>query len=747
MFRGGPLQIKLKLPLIMLLAAAVSLILGIFVIGCGTSKQQPAATHFSLPPTDSADFVRTTPDLKDDLPRLYLGYAGNGVFLGPAGDAAPDMKQRPSQFPFIAFGDYWDEQSRVAVLNLSLTPGPAPDSAYWQVLDIDTGRATTYWQNRADSSKREDCRVECVVAPGGVICWQVHNAGEPLQLSIQTPLLNRTEWKIVGDTATLRVQTSVTKAVISLRVMPAPKWSFKKTADRGEILEASLGRDAFIQLTQRAFPLGDSNAEPTGAPMTFTSFKDASKSTQKVWSDFWARSKVNLPDPKLMKWYRRSLYYLAAMSANSPIPPGPMGPWPGRWGGRVFGHDTTYMHAALLVSNHPDISGQFVNWYLGNLERARSIAQQEYRSPGARYGWEQNRRGMECAPANFRLEHHVNADIAWQAWRQAEWTGDTQLAERIKPLLRDTATFLASQLRWDETLQAFICPKSTDLDENAANVAGAIATQTSAAWLAQTCYEIGAGTKATEAIRGRVYLPKRATPTGPVLTAYKDDLEGRKMKHPSPLLPVWWLEVVNPDSELAARTFDATLSRIRLDHTPTFNRPWLAAVAATMHDGERAAALLHDLLSAPNAIMGDTCFSETQNSSWCHFLTTCGALAAAVNEMLLQCPQAGVIEVFPAVPAKWRKQGVSFEKLLARGGITVSGRLSEDEVVITLQGRHPTGPIVLDLPTIPARNGKVTASVDGVKVIPRQGPRQRIQVLVPKSRKAEWQVKITVKPN
>jgi hypothetical protein len=332
------------------------------------------------------------------------------------------------------------------------------------------------------------------------------------------------------------------------------------------------------------------------------------------------------------------------------------------------------MHAALLVSNHPDISGQFINWYLGNLERARSIAQQEYRSPGARYGWEQNRRGEECAPASFRLEHHVNADIAWQAWRQAEWSGDAQLAEKIKPLLRDTAEFLASQLTWDETLQAFICTKSTDLDENAVNVAGAIATQTSAAWLAQTCYEIGAGTKATEAIRGRVYFPQHSTPKGPVLTVYRDDLEGRNLKHPSPLLPVWWLEVVDPDSELAARTFDATLSRIRLDHTPTFNRPWLATVAAAMHDGERAAALLHDLLNAPDAIAGDTCFSETQGSSWNHFLTTCGALAAAVNEMLLQCPQAGVIEVFPAVPAKWRKQGVSFEKLLARGGITVSGR-------------------------------------------------------------------------
>jgi hypothetical protein len=205
--------------------------------------------------------------------------------------------------------------------------------------------------------------------------------------------------------------------------------------------------------------------------------------------------------------------------------------------------------------------------------------------------------------------------------------------------------------------------------------------------------------------------------------------------------------MVDPDSDLAARTFAATVPRIRLDRTPTFNRPWLATVAAAMHDGERAANLLDELLRAPGAIAGDTCFSETQNSSWAHFLTTCGALVTAVDEMLLQCPREGVMEVFPAVPARWRQQGVSFENLRARGGAVVSGRLSETEVVVTLRGGHRTGQLELDLPALPTRNGKSAVEVDGVSVIPRLAPRQRLRVQIQRPDGAERSVTVTVRPS
>ncbi len=697
-----------------------------------------------MPPTDSADFVRTTVDLEDNRQRLYVGYAGNGVFLGPAGDGAPEQRRRPGRSLPIAFGDFWDEQARVALLGLSLTPGPSSGDPYWQVLDIDTGRATTCWQFGSFPARRGLCCVETVVTPEGVICWQVRSTGRPMRLSAKAPLIGLDAWEVKDGVATARLQSAIGAVMVSLQVSPRPEWRFAEVGrgeERRELLQADLGREAFIALVQRALPEGSADAQGVGALSPYASFEEASRSSLDAWSQFWARSTVNIPDQEIMKWYRRSLYYLAAMSAHSHFPPGPMGPHPGRWGGRIFGHDATYMHAALLTSNHPAISGQFVEWYLDTLDRARRVARQGHDLPGARYGWEQNWRGDECAPEPFRHEHHVNADIAWQAWRQAEWTGDTELAARIGPLLRDTASFLAAHLQWEEGVQAFVSPRSSDLDENAPDVAGAIATQASAAWLAEVCHDSGVSTEAIERMRGRVHLPQSSTPDGPVLTAYIGDSAERAMKHPSPILPIWWLGVTDPDGDLARRTFHSALRRVDLDRTPTFNRAWLAAAAARMHDGDRAGALLSDLVESPS-VVDDTCFVETQGSSWSHFLTTCGALVAAVNEMLLQCPERGVIEVFPAVPAEWGKQGVSFETLLARGGILVSGQLSQDEVVVTIDSPHPTHDVVLDLPDIIGQGGATVAEVDGGRADIRTAPRHRIRVKLPASPKAAQRVRV-----
>lgn len=714
------------------LALSVSLALGLIVAGCA------APAKVNPPAMDAADFVRTRAEFGRQ--RLFLGYAGNGVFLGPAGDAAPGANSHPVSLPSIAFGDFWEGSARVSLLDLSLTPGPSAQDAYWQALDIDRGRAITYWQFPASFFRRGDCRVETLVTPEGVICWQVRSTGKPMRLTVHAPRISRGSWKIENGSATARLQSTSSEATISLRILPAPRWHWKSSAE-GAVLQADIGREAFIRLAQQAVPR-KAGVPALRTPAFHASFAEAAALTAETWSDFWAQSKVELPDRELMKWYRRSLYYLAATSANSAYPPGPMGPWPGRWGGRIFGHDLTYMHAALLSSNHPKLSGQFVEWYLKNLPSARRNARRNYGSPGARYGWEENWRGEECAPAPFRDEHHVNADIAWQAWRQAEWSGDEKLAERIQPLLRDTGEFLAAQMDWDEALHSFVSRKSTDLDETATQVAGAVATQAAAAWLAEICHETGLGTQATERIRGRVYLPQASTPEGSVLTAYPGDSLQRAMKHPSPLLPVWWLNTIDPDGSLAARTFQATVKRVNLDKTPTFNRPWLATVAAQMHDGARAGALLDDLLVAPGAILDDTCFAERQGGTWPHFLTTCGALVTAVNEMLLQSPRAGVIEVFPAVPAEWQRRGVSFQTLLTRGGVLVSGQLAEDEISITLRGNRRIGQILLEMPAPMIESGKLLAEVDGSLVDYQVDYRRRITIIIPASTKLEHQIRL-----
>ena len=132
-----------------------------------------------------------------------------------------------------------------------------------------------------------------------------------------------------------------------------------------------------------------------------------------------------------------------------------------------------------------------------------------------------------------------------------------------------------------------------------------------------------------------------------------------------------------------------------------------------MGDGERAYALLRALLEADGAIVDDISFAETQGTSWTHFATTCGALVSAVNEMLLQSWQEGKIAVFPGVPSDWGRRGVSFERLLARGGIHVSAHWRDQEIAVTLQAGKRSGSVTLSLPSVGSPESPAQLTVGG----------------------------------
>ena len=54
--------------------------------------------------------------------------------------------------------------------------------------------------------------------------------------------------------------------------------------------------------------------------------------------------------------------------------------------------------------------------------------------------------------------------------------------------------------------------------------------------------------------------------------------------------------------------------------------------------------------------------------------------ADALQEMLLQTEE-GKIKLFPAVPEKWKKEELAFERLRGFGGILVSARMQRGKVV------------------------------------------------------------------
>jgi hypothetical protein len=199
-----------------------------------------------------------------------------------------------------------------------------------------------------------------------------------------------------------------------------------------------------------------------------------------------------------------------------------------------------------------------------------------------------------------------------------------------------------------------------------------------------------------------------------VMAVHFGDSPERQIKHPAPLVGVWWWPVLDPTSELVKDTYTNVLSRIDLDHTPTFNRPWLAAIAARMGRGDEALRMLRDLLQAEGAIVDDTSFAEGQGNRWTYFLTTCGALVSAVNEMLLQSYEPETIRVLPALPVTWQDKPVGFDRLRARGGILVSADYTPEELRITLESPKAVSRQVVFPP--PAGVEHPSLTVDGAQV-------------------------------
>ncbi len=754
--------------------AVLALLVSVCTAGCRRAGEQPVP--FALPPaSDEADFVKTAESL--DSPRyqhLYLGLGGVGVLIGPDGtnsEIVETTAPRPGIFP----AGQWSGTSRVGGFRLSsevssrsLDEWPTKRSItdFEQRLEIRRGIATTLYSEAG--RQRVRCRVTSFVTPDGVwvLRFEARVPGRYEGLRRQVALVgegtaDRNGWWST-ETLMMLVGLGQCRAAAVCDIPSSCIGASSRAGDEEALESASLPLDgaessltAFVATGIGTDSAVVAEAEQRASRAQVAGFDALQQRTAAWWEQFWDASAVTLPQNDLSTWYKRSLYYLGAMTAGADSPPGPMGPLRLRWGGRIFAHDLTYMHYALLTSNHVAEAAQIAQWYYRMLPAARANAEQRYALPGARYGWEQNASGDEAARPPFSEAHHVNGEVALQAYMQAMWgdPGDEPALAQAREILGATTRFLCEHMEWDERLKAYVSPESTDLDENARLIRGGVSTQMATTWCLEACRELGVAVSragrdacaprdpcaprdasasrdasAPEDMRGQVYVPTAKWGGKEVVVVYAGDSPERKIKHPAPLVGIWWWPVLSGDSELAKATYENVLSRIDLDRTPTFNRPWLAAVAARMGRGDESLRLLKELLEAEGAIVDDTCFAEGQGNRWTYFLTTCGALVSAVNEMLLQSYEPDTIRVFPALPESWRDKRVGFERLRARGGVLVSADYGPKELRITLASPRSASRWVV-FPR-PASVTEPVATVDSARRAPESRASDRLAVRV-----------------
>ena len=422
------------------------------------------------------------------------------------------------------------------------------------------------------------------------------------------------------------------------------------------------------------------------------------------WEEFWEKSSITLPDKFMEKnWYLTN-YLLASCSREGYYPMPLQGVWTADadilppWKGD-YHHDlnTQLSYYHYLKANHLPQGKSFVDFLWNSREAGRAFAERFYGTKG------------QCLPAVMSIDGKPLGGWAMyslsptnQIWLckvfddYYRYTGDEEfLKERAYPYFREVAECFNGLLEegadgllylpissspeiHDDNLEAFLTPNS--------NYDLALLH-----YLYKTLEAYGEKLQCAEAEHWKKMQEKLsplAVDERGVLMLAKDEVLAESHRHHSHAMAVHPLRLISYDIPENRRIIDATIKN--LDDLGTrawcgYSFAWMAEFYAIAHRGAQAAERLRIFwrnFCSSNGfhLNGDQKGEGYADATYKPFTLEGNFCAAdALQEMLLYGEQ-GEIEVFPAVPEKWLKDGVSFEGLRTEGGLLVSARAQDGKL-------------------------------------------------------------------
>ncbi len=181
-----------------------------------------------------------------------------------------------------------------------------------------------------------------------------------------------------------------------------------------------------------------------------------------AWASRWADARVDLPDDPAAELALRfaTFHLLATVGADGEAAVGARGLSGPGYSGHVFWDADVYV-LPVLAAVRPAAARAMLGYRLRRLDAARATAVSEG-GRGARFPWESARDGSDVTPRSAvlgdrvtairtgDLEVHIVADVAWSAWRYAQWSGDEGfLRGPGRPLLVETARYWSTRARRD----------------------------------------------------------------------------------------------------------------------------------------------------------------------------------------------------------------------------------------------------------------------------------------------------------
>ncbi len=422
------------------------------------------------------------------------------------------------------------------------------------------------------------------------------------------------------------------------------------------------------------------------------------------WVRYWQASAIHLPDPFMEKnWYITQ--YLLASCSRKGAPPMPLqGVWTADngqlppWKGD-YHHDlnTQMCYYSYAKANHIEQGESFIDFLWEKVPAARRFARSFYGTGGI------------CLPAVMDIEGKplggwpmYSLSPTQQLWlcqsfeRHYRFTGDMDfLRQRAYPYMKESGEFILGLLTLNEQ-GYYVLPVSSSAE---------IHNDTAAAWLTpNTNYDLsimvylfrqlerlakilnnGEAERWSEVCR---HMAPLAVNEEHVLMLSPDESLQESHRHLAHCMAIHPLRLLDYENPQEKEIIDATvlnLERLGPGNWTGFSVAWMAELYAIQGNGEGAAYQLRNFwenFCSPNGfhLNGDY---RNRGVSSLHYrpFTLEGNMCAAdaLQEMLLRT-EDGIIQVFPAIPEAWWREGCSFEDLRGENGILISAWAEQGRV-------------------------------------------------------------------
>lgn len=375
------------------------------------------------------------------------------------------------------------------------------------------------------------------------------------------------------------------------------------------------------------------------------------------WQKLWKSDIVIDGDIEAQRAVRFALYHLYSFSREgTAYSLSPMGLSGLGYNGHVFWDTELWMYPPL-VALQPDIARSLLEYRFERLAAARQNAF-SHGYKGAMFPWESSDEGSEDTPVwalTGPFQHHISGCVGWAAWKYYQVTKDKiWLRERGFPILKEVADFWCSRVerigpgRFEINNVIGANEWQENIDNNAFTNGVAI---TSLRYATQAAKELGLEPNSDWDVVAR-NIPILKFPDG--VTKENATYDG--------------VDIKQADVNLLAFPLDIISDRAQIEKDLKYYEPRMSPQGPAM--GHSVISTLHSRLGnpevaygiflrsfKPNEVPPFGVIAETAGGTNPYFATGAGGMLQAVIFGFggLQITDAGIIQIKPKLPSKWKK--------------------------------------------------------------------------------------------